>query len=225
MNANAAMAWMAFFALVLSLISLVWQWRSGEDRKTWEAEQDRTRQRWTRELQGAQNKWQGEQTTKQVERETVWRQEENDRLAAWREEDISRQEDSAKPKLDVKLNPGFQMNPVSGLSETLLFTEARNVGTVPVYFSNWGGFVLPDGKLLDWPLVSNPNLSKHGTNFDPSQPLMPASSCKTYVELNTLKKWLAKEGYTGVLEIQGYFTDALGTKHLSHGFPLNVDDD
>ncbi len=223
MKADTVTAWAAVIALLLSGISLIWQWRSGEDRKTWEAEQDRTRKRWAQEQQDAQNKWQEEQTRRQVERETAWRQEENERLAAWRAEDIVRQEDMTKPKLDVKLNPGFQMNPVSGLSEIMLFTEARNVGVVPVYFSNWGGFVLPDDKWLNWPRAPNP--SKYGTDFDFSQPLMQASSCKTWVEQDTLRKWLAKQGYTGVIEVRAFFTDRLGTGHLSNKLPIKVEDE
>lgn len=223
MKADAVQAWAAVIALVLSVVTLLWQWRSSEGRKTWEAEQDRTRNRWTREQQAAQNEWQEEQTRAQVARETVWRQEEAERLAAWRTEDITRQDELTMPKLDVRLTPGFRMNPVSGLSETLLFTEARNVGTAPVYFSNWGGFALPDGKYLEWPGAANP--SKYGTDYDFSQPLAPASSCKTYVEQQTLAGWLAEAGCAGTVVLQGYYTDRLGTRHVSNEFPVNARDD
>jgi len=223
MDADTVTAGTAAIALILSFIGLLWQRRSSEDRKTWEAEQDRTRNRWAKEQQDDQNRWQEEQTRKQVKRENSWRQEENERLATWRAEDIARQEDLTKPKLDVKLNPGFQMNQVSGLSETMLFTEARNVGVVPVYFSNWGGFALPDDKSLDLPQAVNP--SKYGTDYDFRQPLAPTSSCKTYVELNTFRGWLAENGFTGIIEVQGYFTDRLGTRHLSNTFPVNMEDD
>ena len=210
MNADNFMAWVAVIALVLSFASFLWQWRSSEGRKLWEADQNRTRNRWANEQQSAQNLWQEAQTKAQVDREI-----------AWRAEDIVRQENLTKPKLDVELTYGFQMSEVSGLSETMLFTDARNVGVVPVYFSNWGGFALPDDKWLDWPREMNP--SKYGADYDVRQPLAPASSCRTYVEMNTLRKWLADAGYIGSVEIQGYYTDKLHTKHLSNRISIKVE--
>jgi len=210
----------ACIAILLSLASLIWQLVDSHGRRAWEAEQDRTRNRWAIDQQGAQNRWQEEQTRAQVAREVAWRQEEVERLAAWRTEDIARQEELTKPRLEVSLNPGYSMNRVSGLSETLLFTEARNVGIVPVFFSNWGGFFLPDGKMLEWPQAENP--SKYGTDYDFSQALAPASSCKTFVELKTLKGWLIENGYAGSVELKGYFRDRLDTEHVSNEYTVDL---
>src|SRR5262249_29078798 len=132
---------------------------------------------------------------------------------------------SFRPKLEVTVSPGFSlMDPLTGLSETRLFTDAVNTGSIPVFFSNWGGFKVDDeDKWIEWPRAAHPSYC--GTDFDFSKPLAVGQRCRTYMNLSKIQEGLKSAGRSGIVNVRGYYTDQRGTKHLSESYPVAVEGD
>ena len=136
MDADAYAAAAAIAAVILSVISLIWQWRSAESRKEWEAEQIRTEYRLNQQLQEKQNEWDLELDSKQAER-----------MAAWRAEDIQRKQDSITPQLRITVSIGEAFRDAeSGRTTQHLYIDADNVGQTPILLSDWASVYADYGK-------------------------------------------------------------------------------
>ena len=214
----------AVAALVFSVISLFWQWRSAEHRKEWEAEQARQQNRFTEEQRRKQNTWQEEQNRQHAKREAQWRAEDKQQMEEWRSEDIARFEYENTPKIRVATR--FEetgMNPKTGLVDLFVSTDGVNVGRVDAWITNWGTVYLEDGTMLEW---SNSTEHQYGVaSPDIDRGIEPGGTMHYWVKLEEVQRALRENNLRGAVKIRGFFTDQLHRDHLSDPFSIDVGDD
>ena len=125
---------------------------------------------------------------------------------------IERQE--RKPKMEVQITYGLTKTGRE-VSEPLINLTAANVGDRAISLTSPPSLLLPDGKKMIM-------ISAESSVIFPYD-LLPGKSCMVWEENSKVARGLNKEGYSGVIEIVGEFTDAIGNKYRSKSFKLNID--
>ena len=116
--------------------------------------------------------------------------------------------------LNVKLWKGI-MGLVPGVeSDACLFLKASNPGhkTVVVTVSS---FLLPDGRDMVFPYPQS------SVTF-PFK-LEPEQQCMIWIDLKKIGNLLRSEGFSGTVRLLGYYQDAVGRRHKSKPYKLDVD--
>lgn len=212
----------AIAALGFSLVSLLWQWRSAESRKEWEAEQARQQNRFTEEQRRKQNEWQEERSRLHTEREAQWRAEDKQQMEDWRREDIARFEHENTPKIRVTTRiQDTGMNPKTGLVDLYVSTDGVNVGRVDTWVTNWGTFYLEDGTKLEWSKSTEHQYGVASSNID--RGVEPGGTMHYDVRLDEVRRALRENDLHGTVKIHGFFTDQLHRDHLSDPLTIDVD--
>lgn len=199
----SAEAWSALFAAVavaVSIVSIVYALHTDSQRRVWEMDQDTKRNSWAKDLQDRQNSWQEARDEAQRHWEASLRH----------------------PELKVVVEYSFSPQPVGSVSDTRITTTVKNTGMVPVFFSNWGGFQLPDEHNMTSPIGGTS--IKYGENDDFGEVLTPGNSISSWWNKDHLVKQLAKNGYLGAVVVRGQVRDRLGNTYQSTPFNLHVPD-
>jgi len=99
-------------------------------------------------------------------------------------------------------------------SDALLFLAASNPGHKTVMV-NVPGFILPDGREMVFPAPDS----------DVSFPfeLSPEHDCRIWIDMKKIARQLHTEGFSGTIKIVGFYRDAVGRKHKSKPYKLNVE--
>ena len=114
---------------------------------------------------------------------------------------IIRQHRLSVPRVQVELVLGFIADPVSGVSDSMIFIKAANVGQVPVSLSGHA-FRLPDKRQL---IIQLPSSS---VRF-PCE-LEPGKSCEIWIEMAKLVKEIRGQGFKGTVKISGEYKSETG---------------
>ena len=122
-----------------------------------------------------------------------------------------------KRKLKVSLNYGLTLNLLSqGKPPLMLILSAVNIGKKTVTLTMMG-LILPtkDKKYLAFlhpnSLVSFP--------YD----LIEGKSCSVYAEPKEVANELKQLGYSGKINLKGYYKDAIGSKYISESLKFDVE--
>jgi len=120
-----------------------------------------------------------------------------------------------KRELKVRLSYGFSTHPFApqGL---LLIIEALNTGRKTVTLSSMG-LILPTEDKKYFAII-HPN-SYVTFPYD----LPEGKNCSVWIATKELSEDLKQEGYSGEIELKGYYGDAIGGKYKSKSIKFDID--
>jgi hypothetical protein len=116
-------------------------------------------------------------------------------------------------RLVVKISTGITTLAPGVASDALLFLEAANPAHKTVVV-NIPGFILPDGREMVIPYPQS--------NVVFPFKLEPEHDCKIWIDLKKIARQLHAEGFTDAVNLVGFYRDAVGRKHKSKKFKLNI---
>ena len=120
-----------------------------------------------------------------------------------------------KHEIKVELAYGFSTNPLSpkGL---LLILSALNIGRKPVTLSSMG-LILPS-KDIKYYTILRPN-----SNVSFPYDLPEGKRCSVWIGTKELAENLKHEGFSGEINLRGYYGDAIGGKYKSKKLKFDIE--
>ena len=119
-----------------------------------------------------------------------------------------------RTKIKVQISVGLE-TAGSYVSGPVVFLSASNPGKKAVTLSSFG-FLLSDGNKIT---PANPR-----TNVNFPHELLPGKACSISDEAGKLAKTLDKNGYSGIVNIIGFYGDQVGKVYKSKKYPFDVND-
>jgi len=98
-------------------------------------------------------------------------------------------------------------------SDACIFLEANNPAHKAVVVTVQG-FILPDGRDMFFPYPQS--------NVTFPFKLEPESQCMVWMDMKKFGRQLRSEGYGGVVKIVGFYNDAVGRRHKSKPYKIDI---
>jgi hypothetical protein len=117
-------------------------------------------------------------------------------------------------RVKVSLSTGIVGLAPGVASDACLFLEASNPGHKAVVV-NIPGLELPDGRFMSFPYSPS--------NVTFPFKLQPEDSCRIAVDLKKAANQLRAEGFNGKITVVGYINDAVGRRHKSKPYKIDLD--
>ena len=121
-----------------------------------------------------------------------------------------------KREIKVQTSFGFIKSPFSGVSPLMIISTAMNTGRKTVTLSSVG-LILPN-KDKEYLTFLKPN-SAVSFPYD----LVEGKSCQVWDTAKELAVDLKREGYSGRINLKGYYKDAIGNEFRSKPLRFNID--
>lgn len=121
-----------------------------------------------------------------------------------------------KREIKVKTTYGFIKSPITGVSPLMIMSTAMNTGRKTVSITSMG-FILPN-KDREYLILLKPQ-----SNVIFPYDLAEGKSCQVWDTAKELAEDLKHEGYSGRIDLRGYFKDAIGNEYRSKPMKFSIE--